>query len=103
MSIEDDEKTPVEGVWNLHPNAVKVSPGLTGHEQRKLDDILETVHKVLNESRDIKEYGMRCAETALEAVKQIPMLRSRMNRVELIAIGATLINIVMLFVASCVR
>lgn len=101
---DDDDKTPVDGpVWNMHPNAVKVKPGLTGNEQRTLDDILIQVHQVLVESRTIQEHGQRCAETALKAVEQIPRLQARMNRVELIAIGATIINIVMLFIASCVR
>ena len=92
-----DRKTPVEP-WNLHPHDVKVSPGLTGQQQRNLEEILSTVHKVLDESRDIKENGQKCADIALKAVSEMPSLKRRMLTFEVICIAATLANI-----ASCLH
>jgi len=107
--IDEDETTPVDGtIWTMHPNAVRTEPKkdtvpLTGGEQRRLDEILNVVTNVLIESRTIREHAQTACDRVIAAVDEIPRLKARMNRVEMIAIGATIINIVMLFVASCVR
>jgi hypothetical protein len=92
----------------MHPELPKAAKDVplvadTGGNQRILEAMLVKVGENLEESRLIRIAGQRACETAVRAVEKIPALERRMNRVELIAIGATIINIVMLFVASCVR
>ncbi len=95
--------TPIP--WNMHPPLPKIGEvplvGRNGEQQRKLEEILEAVHESLKESKIIRESGQETCRVALAAFERLPALESRMNRVELIAVGATLINILMLFIASC--
>lgn len=107
---EDDPtpppRNPTPTEWSLHPELPRVGVPLvapTGEQQRKLEHILSEVQESLKESRLIRLSGQQTAETAMRVFERLPALERRMNRVELIAIGATIINIVMLFVASCGR
>lgn len=108
--MSKDDKTPITRPvtpvpWSMHPPLPKVGQvplvGGTGEQQRKLEAILEAVHESLKESKIIRESGQETCRIALQAFERLPALESRMNRVELIAVGATLINILMLFIASC--
>ena len=68
---EDERKTPVDG---FH---------LTGQKAHTLEEILETVHEVLNESRDIKLYSQRACESALAIAARIPQLEKEVARLRL--------------------
>jgi hypothetical protein len=71
MTEQDDRPTPVEGV------------PVTGQNFITLEHILETVHEVLNESRDIKRYSQSACESALKVVSRIPELEKRIDRIVL--------------------
>ena len=86
---EDERDTPVD-VWNMHPELPKVE--VKAKPRDVLEEILETVQGVLNESRDIKISAQRSCDLALKAFDRMPALEKRMNRVELIAIGAIVLN-----------
>ena len=119
MTSNDDDtpainRNRVAEVWSMHPELPKVGSapkipvadavplvGGTGANQRILEDILGEVQKSLVESRLIREAGQATAAHSLKMFERLPSLERRMNRVEMIAIGATIINIVMLFVVSC--
>lgn len=96
---KSDRPTPVDGVWNLHPEMPRTTPEVpeNGHNQTVLDSILETVTAVLEESKLIRESSQRGMQVALEAFDRLPNLERRMNRVEIVAIGACLVNILMLW------
>lgn len=96
-----DDITPVERpVWTMRPEAPRVAsrPSIpeTGDNQRALEKILETVEAVLRESRDIKEYGQKCCQIAIDAVNKIPDLEKRMTRVELLVALVTIVSILTL-------
>ncbi len=118
MANSSDEKTPAINrnrvAWDMHPDLPKVGSepkipiagkeplvGGTGHNQRVLEDLLKEVRESLKETRLIRVSGQTTASHAIKVFERLPALERRMNRVEMIAIGATIINIVMLFVASC--
>jgi len=64
---EDDRDTPVDGIRGQHA----------------LEEILKTVHEVLNESRDIKLYSQRACESALAIASRVPELEKRIDRIVL--------------------
>lgn len=119
MTFKEDDTPPINRnrkaeFWDMHPNMQRVGsePKIpkadsvplvagTGENQRILEEILGEVRSSLEESRLIRIAGQDTAQTALKAFERLPALERRMNRVEMIAIGATIINIVMLFVTSC--
>lgn len=118
MTGNDDETpaiNPKRTAWDMHPEMKKISePKIpsaqevplvagTGNQQRVLEDILTEVRESLKESRLIRVAGQMTASHALEVFKELPALKKRMHRVELLAIGATLVNVAVLFVASCGR
>ena len=104
----EDETPPPRNItpaaWNMHKELPQVGVPLvapTGEQQWVLENTLSEVKESLRETRLIRESGQKIAEMGLRMFDKVPALERRMNRVEVVAIGAIIINIVMLFVASC--
>lgn len=68
--MSDDRPTPVDG---FH---------LTGQKAHTLEEILETVTSVLNESRDIKLFSQRACESALAIAAAIPELKKKQEALD---------------------
>jgi hypothetical protein len=110
-TLKEDEETPYDRPvtpepWSMHPELPKVGVPLVadnGNNQRRLELILSEVQATLKECRLIRKSGQDVAEKAIAMFDKLPALERRMNRVEYVAAGATVINIVMLFIASCGR
>jgi hypothetical protein len=92
--MSDADKTPVDRpVWNMHPRDVTITVPETGTNQRVLEQILETVTGVLNESRDIKVAAQKSCDLALRAYEQIPKLNRRVTILELVVLVTTVVNV----------
>jgi hypothetical protein len=120
MGSDDDtpaiNRNRTAELWDMHPELSKVGSvpkipaanevplvGSTGKNQRVLEELLSAVRDTLAESRLIRLSGQDTARHALKVFERIPALEKRMTRVEMIALGATLVNIAILLAVSCVR
>ncbi len=108
---KDDEKTPAINrrisptPWEMHPELprVKTPPPLiadTGHNQRLLEAVLAKVETMIATSEAVKVSSSQACQKAIDAFEKLPRLEKRMNRVEYVACGALIINIILLFVAK---
>lgn len=87
---EDDRDTPIEP-WNMHPELPKIEE-TSPKNLNLIEQILETVQEVLQESRDIKISAQRSCDLAIKAFDKLPKLEKRMRRLEWVMVAVVLIN-----------